>query len=55
VDVAALGADGSPVQVSRGGSGIVDSVETTTDGVQLSIGGATVPLADVSNVTRPAS
>jgi flagellar basal-body rod modification protein FlgD len=55
VDVVATGADGSPVQVSRGGSGIVDGVETTADGVQLSIGGATVPLADVSDVTRPAS
>jgi flagellar basal-body rod modification protein FlgD len=55
VDVAAVAADGSPVEVSRGGSGTVDGVETDSDGVRLSIGGATVPLADVTNVTKPAS
>jgi flagellar basal-body rod modification protein FlgD len=54
-EVAAVGADGSPAQVSRGGSGVVDGVETTSDGVRLSIGGATVPLADVDSVSRPAS
>ena len=31
------------------------AVETASDGVRLSIGGATVPLADVTNVTKPAS